>query len=408
MPGYTELIKNIDKIKKLVRDFYVFGFKGKYDFKVSSRTYDNERRRIQSYLDEYIIESQDKNGKTISISSDTAQKTVNPLFKVWQTKSFTKNDIFLHFVLMDILKSKILSISEIADIITDEYLSLQDEPIQIDNMTIRNKLNEYVKLGIFCTEKKGKTLYYCLKENIIEPSESLLDAMSFYQNILTGGFLLSPYLRNHNSEFIYKNIYFAQTLDDEIVRQLFDGIRNESILTVNSITRWRKICAKDVVPIKIVNNLRTGRRYLASYNKRIHKYSTIRIDNIVSVEATGVYEDYKKVADAYEDRMSASFAITPKKQVINNVRMVLEIDEVNEKYVLERIEREGMHGKVTKLDTNIFEYSIFVPDTVEMLPWLRTFIGRIISIEGSEMAVIRQFKRDVKSMLVKYRGEADV
>ncbi|MEX1376257.1 MAG: WYL domain-containing protein [Eubacteriales bacterium] len=408
MPGYAELIKNIEKIRKLVRDFYVFGFKGKDDFNVSSRSYDNERRRIQSYLQDYVVESYDKNGKTISISSDTVAKTVNPLFKVWQTKSFTKNDIFLHFVLMDVLKGRVLSNTEISDIIAGEYLSLQDAPVQIDNMTIRNKLNEYVSLGIFASEKKGKTLYYSLKDKVIFPSESLLDAMSFYQNILTGGFLLSPYLKDHKSEFIYKNIYFAQTLDDEIAKQLFDAIKSENILTVNCVTRWRKVCAKDVVPLKIVNNLRTGRKYLASYNKRIHKFGTLRIDNIVSVEITGVYREHKKVSDEYEERMKNSFAIMPKSQDINNIKMVLAIDEEKEKYVLERLEREGMHGSIKKLDTNIFEYSILVPDTVEMLPWLRTFIGRILSIEGSETAVIRQFKRDIKSMMVKHRGEADV
>lgn len=408
MPGYAELIKNIDKIRKLVRDFYVFGFKGKDDFNVSSRSYDNERRRIQSYLQDYVVESYDKNGKTICISSDTVAKTVNPLFKVWQTKSFTKNDIFLHFVLLDVLKGRVLSNAEISDIIAAEYLSLQDVPVQIDNMTVRNKLNEYVSLGIFASEKRGKTLYYSLKDSAVSPSENMLDAMSFYQNILTGGFLLTPYLRNHKSEFIYKNIYFSHTLDNEIVIQLMDAIKNSNIITVISESRRRQIKAHGLVPVKIVNNMRTGRRYLASYNTRIQKYSTIRIDNIQSVEVTGVYEDCQKAADEYEEKMLASFAITPRGQDINNVKMVLAIDEKKEKYVLERLEREGMHGSIKKLDTNIFEYSIFVPDTVEMLPWLRTFIGRILSIEGSETAVIRQFKRDVKSMMVKYRGEADV
>ena len=62
--AYNELIKNFEKIRGYMRDFYVYGFKsrGEYDRK-SARSYDDERRRIESWLEEYMSFRQDANGK---------------------------------------------------------------------------------------------------------------------------------------------------------------------------------------------------------------------------------------------------------------------------------------------------------------------------------------------------------
>ena len=47
MSEYKELIKQFDKIRSYVRDFYVYGFKTREDFhEKSGRTYDNQRRRM--------------------------------------------------------------------------------------------------------------------------------------------------------------------------------------------------------------------------------------------------------------------------------------------------------------------------------------------------------------------------
>ena len=47
--AYSELIKNFERIRDYMREFYVYGFKSReeYDTK-SARSYDNERRRIES------------------------------------------------------------------------------------------------------------------------------------------------------------------------------------------------------------------------------------------------------------------------------------------------------------------------------------------------------------------------
>ena len=53
--AYSELIKNFERIRDYMREFYVYGFKSReeYDAK-SARSYDNERRRIESWMGDYM------------------------------------------------------------------------------------------------------------------------------------------------------------------------------------------------------------------------------------------------------------------------------------------------------------------------------------------------------------------
>lgn len=96
--AFNELIKSFDNIRQLMRDFYVFGFKSRADFTdKSARSYDNERRRIESWLGEYMYFRQNAGGKNCFISVDSRKIRHNPFYKALKAKSFTANDIMLHF-----------------------------------------------------------------------------------------------------------------------------------------------------------------------------------------------------------------------------------------------------------------------------------------------------------------------
>ena len=102
--AYSELIKDFGRIRDYMREFYVYGFKSRseYDAK-SARSYDNERRRIESWLGDYMSFRQDSSGKNVFLSVDSRKIPRNPLYKAFKAKSFTDKDITLHFILLDIL-----------------------------------------------------------------------------------------------------------------------------------------------------------------------------------------------------------------------------------------------------------------------------------------------------------------
>ena len=105
--AYSELVKNFSRIRDYMRDFYIYGFKRRdeYDAK-SARSYDNERRRIESWLGEYMSFRQDSDGKRIFISIDSRGIIQNPLYKAFKAKSFTAKDITLNFFILDALNGE--------------------------------------------------------------------------------------------------------------------------------------------------------------------------------------------------------------------------------------------------------------------------------------------------------------
>ena len=121
MSEFQELVKSFPKTREYVRDFFVYGFKTRNEFKNKSpRTYDNERRRLESWLSPYVRKDHVSGGSNISLAIDSSLLDTNPLFRVWKTKSFTDNDIVLHFLILDLLQE---GLSLTAEAITDLLLT---------------------------------------------------------------------------------------------------------------------------------------------------------------------------------------------------------------------------------------------------------------------------------------------
>ena len=49
-----------------------------------------------------------------------------------------------------------------------------------------------------------------------------------------------------------------------------------------------------------------------------------------------------------------------------------------------------------KVGNNTYKFSIFLYDSGEIIPWIRTFICRIVDLSFSNKAIERRFKNDIK------------
>ena len=223
--AYHELIKNFERIRDYMREFYLYGFKSREEYdKKSARSYDNERRRIESYLGDYMGFHQTNAGKNVFLSIDSRNSLHNPLYKALKAKSFTDGDITLHFILFDILYTPDLwlSIDEIIDKIDTEYLCGFSNPILFDKSTIRKKLKEYVDLGLLTTLKQGRQLLYS-RTGYPELSP-FTDLLEFFSETapcgVIGSFLLDK-TENSSEYFSFKHHYITHALESEILCQLF-------------------------------------------------------------------------------------------------------------------------------------------------------------------------------------------
>lgn len=412
MSEFSELIKKFDKIRDYMRDFYVYGFKTRegYD-KKSLRSYDNERRRIESYLSDYMSFRRDVSGKNVFVSVDSSDITANPLYRAFKAKSFTKNDITLNFLILDILQDGVkLSANEIADIIASEYLVCFQEPVVLDLSTVRNKLSEYVDLGILQTEKDGKKLQYSLTKTNLDIA-GLCDTLTFFSEMsplgVIGSFLLDK-CDHANTYLSFKHHYIMHALESEVVYSLLQAIHNnEKVEIINHSPRSDKDVALEIIPLKFLISVQGGRRYLCAYSSRFRTILPYRLDYIKSVMTVGKALNF----DRYQENLEAILAYTWGTSFYNSkslqwLKMRLNIPH-NERFIVNRIEREGRHGKLTQIDETTYEYFIEVFDTIEMMPWIRTFIGRIISIESSYQEFVRTFYADLDEMYNLYSEEDD-
>ena len=177
-----------------MREFYVYGFKSRDEYnKKSARSYDDERRRMESWLGDHMSFVRTPEGKNVFISIDSRVSQHNPFYKALKAKSFTDGDITLHFILFDIFHSPevVLSLPEILEHI-DEYLCAFENPMVFDESTVRKKLKEYISQDIIVSEKVGRKMLYRRAEDVELPD--ITDVRNFYAAIapcgVIGSFLL--------------------------------------------------------------------------------------------------------------------------------------------------------------------------------------------------------------------------
>lgn len=411
MSLYNELIKDFEKIRAYMREFYVYGIKSRADYtRKSSRSYDDERRRMESWLGDHMSYVRTPEGKSVFISIDSRLSDHNPLYKAWKAKSFTNGDITLHFILMDILHSDEVehSIPELLQIIDSEYLSSFDEPMVFDESTLRKKLKEYLTLGIIESRKVGKRLLYRrAKETLTLPSSEVLD---FYSEIapcgVIGSFLLDK-MEHERHPFDFKHHYITGALDMNVLAVLFEAMHKKSVVTVSNLSRRRDEPRKNrIVPLRIFISSQNGRVHLLAYQPDFNCIKSFRVDYLSHVkieEPTPRFDELRAWLDALQPKMWGVFAKRTQKgkEMLEHVEFTVQIEE-GEEYIVRRLEREKRVGRVERIDDRNYRFVADVYDTMEMIPWIRTFICRIRQMNFSNRTVENHFKADLLQMYAMY------
>lgn len=405
--AYSELVKNFNRIRDYMREFYVYGFKSREEYtRKSARSYDDERRRIESWLGDYMGFRQNADGKNVFISIDSREASHNPLYKAWKTKSFTDGDISLHFILMDIFASaqKALSLTEITEQI-DEYLSVFPEPKTFDVSTVRKKLNEYISEGIVLGEKQGKSMYYSWTMEKCDLDRDILD---FFSEIapcgVIGSFLLDQ-VKEQDSHFLFKHHYITSAMDSEILCSVFMAIREKRSVILETYNRHKEhVSESHVVPLRVMVSAQSGRQYLIAYAPRFRRILSFRTDHIASVKIGEVSERFDQMRQKLDEMQKHMWGVSTQNRWGNRMEHVEFTIRygAGEKHIPKRLEREKRCGTVVHLDENTSRFTADVYDASELIPWIRTFICRITEIHISNEKLEEQFLEDIKAMYALY------
>ena len=404
---YKELIKNFDNIRMYMREFFVYGFRTREDYsKKSLRSYDNEKRRIQSYLGDLLSFKQTEAGKKVFISLDARSVSRNPLYKAFKVKSFTSKDISLYFIVMDILKNGVsYSLTDILDKIDADYLSYFKEPLLFDESTLRKKLKEYEALGLIKSEKIAKKLEYSLVNDDIE-AKDYKDVIRFFteENILgVIGSYIEDKFENTDEYLSFKNRYIMNAYDSEVIFETLKAIKNENKIKIQGFSSSKP---KEYVPIKLYVSKQGGRNYLMCKCTEDNRFYAIRIDYIKTVSQGLKANDFSIIKTRFENISRHIWGVSYNGGELEHVEMDIYVGK-GEEYIVSRLEREKRCGKVTKLDEETYRFSADLYDSYEALPWIRTFFGRIKRLKCSNKTVSDQIKFDIVKMSKQYGEEND-
>jgi len=445
---FQELIKNFDRIRDYMRQFYVYGFKMRNDFEEkSARTYDNERRRIESWLSDYMRSDYSAKGKRVYINVDSKAIPENPLYAAWKAKSFTDNDIMLHFFLLDQLygEPEGLSAGELGDRMSECYGTV------FDSQTIRLKLREYEALGILRAVKQGKTRRYALEpaggEEAAESAQAgkqgsdldreevghakgrvasrmdapeeegglsgnMAEAVKFYQGAAPFGVIGSTLLdreEKRNDHFQFKHQFIVHTLEDGVLLDILCAMKKGARISfVNKSSRSKRKSSAEGLPLKIFVSVRTGRRYVCCYQEEARRFVNYRLDCIAGVTAGERCPEYEEKKALLQRNLGRCWGVSfGGRSRLEEICMKVYIDEIREPYILDRLYREGRGGEILRIRENEYLYSGAFFDTNEMLSWVKSFTGRILDIQGSSLPAVMKVTGDWEKMYQMYcKGDA--
>lgn len=416
MSSYSELIKNFEKIRAYMRDFYVYGFKSRNDYhNKSARSYDDERRRIESWLGDHMNFVRTPEGKNVFISIDSRTISHNPLYNAWKAKSFTDGDVTLHFIIFDILYDPSIkrTISELLSEI-DEYLSGFERPMMFDESTIRKKLKEYTEAGIIITEKEGRKMYY--RRSSSTDISALDDVLHYFSEVAPCGVIGSFILDKEETDtdaFTFKHHYINGAIDSGVLATLFTAMREKRAVTVSNLSRRKDLPRRNcIIPLRLFISVQNGRQHLFSYLPEYNTFFSYRVDYLSNVkleEPTPRFDELRAELDRMQDKMWGVSVRRNKWGVdrLEHVEFTVKVED-GEEYIVQRLFREKRIGTITKLDDHTYRFSAEVYDSSEMIPWIRTFICRITKMNFSNRSIENQFKKDLEDMYRIYGVKAEV
>lgn len=406
MSSYSELIKNFDKIRSYMREFYVYGFKSREEYtKKSARSYDDERRRIESWLGDHMSFVRSAEGKNVFISIDSRVLQHNPFYKALKSKSFTDKDITLHFILFDILHSPdvVMSLTEILEDI-DDYLSSFEAPMMFDESTVRKKLKEYIAQGIIEVQKDGRKMLYRRADDVALPD--ITDVLNYYSEVapcgVIGSFLLDKHEKQSN-HFSFKHHYITSAMDSDVLAMLFKAMHEKSSITVDNMSRRADELRRNrIIPLRIFISVQNGRQHLLAYQPEFNTIKSFRIDYLSNVkieEPTPRFDELRAELDNMKPYM---WGVATKRRhndftSVEHVDFTVKVAK-NEEHIIQRLNREKRTGEIQKLDDNTYRFTADIYDINEIIPWIRTFICRITELNFSNKVLEKRFKDDIKKM----------
>lgn len=195
-------------------------------------------------------------------------------------------------------------------------------------------------------------------------------------------------------------------LDSQILLELLTAIGEHKTVELQYISpKTGRETTHTVCPLKIYISTQGGRQYLLCYHYRFKKLMFFRLDflhRVTPIVEERRYDRYLAYVSKFQtDLWGTSTGVD---LTLEHLEMTIRFEE-DEPFIPRRLEREKRNGLVEMLDAHTCRYTVDTYDASEMLPWIRTFTGRIVKLECSDENVTAQFYRDLDAVAALYGRE---
>lgn len=425
---FNELLKHIQRVRAYMQNFYIYGFLTREDYDKDKSTYDNERRRVELWMAPYYGFRMTKHKRICFVSFDSRNVRRNPLYRALKSKSFTDNDITLHFLILDVMAGG-------GELTVNQVLERCERRIGEEGVyepvMLRKKLDEYDAMGIIDSRRDGRERYYRLRD--ATDVQALAPALAFFSEVAQCG-VVGSYLEDRLQErceaFSMKHHYIAHTLDSELLHTLLEAMHtSRDVLLEHMDANHRKAPASDapetllpaeaerrreqktrtILPLYILRSVQDGRMYVLGWGRRNRSFISCRLDRIASVKLLdkareAPENEVQALRAAYDATRDKRWGASLNGKVLQHIDFTVRVMPW-EGYVRRRLYRECRGGSVEEIGNGLLRFSAEVYDPLEIIPWVRSFMGRIVDFNCDSPAVTRRLLDDLVQMQRIYAEE---
>lgn len=418
-------ISEVNMLRDFVREIYVESFHSSNGHisihSESGRSEGEAKSRLHAFFEENFITKNTKNEDILKFDSRTVNQ--NPLFAIWKMCHFKPEYIARDFALFDLLSTN------------ENKEGLSDYDLKSDDSG-KNKLEFYTgkpishkQLGPYMSNlrtngilnvqdlynKDGKLLKKTYKladtkkiQNLIKVNPDILAAIEFASETFPCGVIGSYILDSIDTEtspriFNFKHHFIYNTLDSEVIYTIFSAINENRFVTIR-----RKGNIIRVTPIQIRYSTRDGRTYLIYYTNypKYKGFNVENFENIVSVKKSEKCTYFNSLITEFESLKSNLWgkSIPINKKKTEHVDFTVQYKD-SEAYILKRLQREAFSGHIKNFSNDkeaTFSFELF--DSKELIPWIRSYFGRISQFHFENEDLQKQLIDEIKKMYAMYNN----
>ena len=421
-------ISEVNMLRDFVREIYVESFHSKTGHvsihSASGHSEHNAKSRLHAFFEENFITKNKENEDILKF--DSRSVTQNPLFAIWKMCHFKPEYLTRDFALFD-LSSK----NEFKEGFSDYDLKSDDSGKNIlesytEKPISHKQLDLYmptlINNGIIKENKSVNSDGILLKrtykladtrkiQTLIKNNLEILNAIQFASETFLCGIIGSYILDSIDTQdflpiFNFKHHFIYNTLDSEVIYTIFSAINEKRFV----IIRWKEKIVK-VTPIQVRFSARDGRSYLIYYTdeateEKYRGFNIANFENIVSIKKSDKCANFDSLINDFKSIKTYLWGKSIKfdKKKTEHVDFTIQYKD-SELYVLKRLEREAFLGRIeSNPDKNEATFSFELFDSRELIPWIRSYYGRIIQFQFENRELQQQVENEIEKMYAVYNN----